>query len=326
MPLCSKPYFTKENEPAPCGQCPGCLTNRKQLWTHRILLESKSHEENSFVTLTYMDDHLPLNSEGTPTLNKRHLTNFIKKLRRRLPQKIRYYAVGEYGTNGSRGINPHFHLCIFGMGQGGAQAVQDSWTVSEKRRKKGTSLGHTLTGTLTPQSAAYVAGYVQKKTKYNKDMYDDLNITPEYSTMSSRPGIGASFIPSIARAVREYDIYTPAGDVPISLQHGTRKLPLGNYMREKLREELNMDCTTETMYNEHTGEVIKEKKVWHGKERQKALYQEEMRILQENEENYDEKFPEDAKVSLKRAIAYRDKQANINFEKRQELFAKRKTL
>jgi hypothetical protein len=325
MPLCSKPYIAPGAQPAPCGQCPGCLTNRKQLWTHRIILESLAHEKNSFITLTYSDENLPLNGEGVPTLVKEDLQLFLKRLRAKLIQKIRYYAVGEYGTNGSRGINPHFHLCIFGMGEEGAQAVHEAWTTSQGRGSTGNSLGHTLTGVLTPQSAAYVAGYVQKKTKYNQDMYEELDIEPEFATMSNRPGIGLHAAKIIAKTLEANpEGLTPVGDVPTSIMHGSRRLPLGKYLREKIREELNLDHDLETWIDEFTGE-IHEKKIWHAKERQKDLYKEDMRILQENEEN-DPKLPEDAKASLKHALQYRDGQAILNFETKQKIFQTRKTL
>ena len=326
MALCSKPYITLSGQPTPCGQCQGCLVNRKQLWTHRIILESLGHEKNCFVTLTYMDEHLPLNGEGTPTLVKDHLSGFIKKLRTKLPQKLRYYAVGEYGTSGARGINPHYHLCLFNVGEEDGWAIQDSWRTNEGRGKQGEELGFSYTGSLTPKSAAYVAGYVQKKTKYNKDMYDELQILPEYSTMSNRPGIGAGAIDKIAETISEHNAFTPTGDVPVSLYHGSRKLPLGQYMREKLRWKLDLDRTEITEYDKRTGEIQKTRVKWHGKEKQKEIYEEELRLLQENKEVYDPKLPEHAKSSKKAALAYRDGQAIANFEARQKIFSKSGTL
>jgi hypothetical protein len=324
MPLCSKPYITTSGQPAPCGQCPGCLTNAKQQWTHRILLESLGHEENSFITLTYDDENLPLNEKGIPSLRKRDLQLFIKRLRKK-GHKFRYYAVGEYGTSGSRGINPHFHLCLFGVGEEKSLDIAKSWT--KEKHKSFNPLGFTYTGSLTPQSAAYVAGYVQKKTKYNKDMYDEFEITPEYSVMSRRPGIGYFAIPKIAEVIRQNpETLTITGDVPTSLMHGKRKLPFGKYMREKLREELNLDHTLESEYDPLTGEVIKEKKVWHAKEEQKKLYEKEMQILQENTQIPDEKLPKDAQVSIKHALQYMNGQSILNFENKQKIFQTRKTL
>jgi hypothetical protein len=322
MPLCSKPYIRTGAQPCPCGQCHGCLTNRKQLWTHRNILESYNHEASSFVTLTYTDEHLPLNGKGIPTLRKEDLQLFLKRLRKHFPPKsVRYYAVGEYGTAGSRGINPHFHLCLYGVGEEKHRIIQDVWRKPSKFGKRGDPLGFTYTGSFTPQSAAYVAGYVQKKTKYNKDMYDEFEILPEFSTMSLRPAIGYNAVSLIAAALQENpEAFTPTGDVPTSLMHGSRRLPLGNYLREKIREELGLDHTLETWVDPITGE-IEEKRKWHGKEIQKEIYRQELSDLQKNTQE-DQKLPKDAQASIKHALQYRDGQAILNFEAKQKLKSK----
>ncbi len=324
MALCSKPYIPPSGTPAPCGQCQGCLTNRKQLFTHRIILESHGHDQNSFITLTYNDENLPKNEQGIATLRKRDHQLFIKRLRDKIPHKLRYYSVGEYGTAGTRDINPHFHICLFGADDRYHEEIHNSWI---KETGRGTheqeSLGHIYTGTLTPQSAAYVAGYVQKKTKYNKDMYQELDIVPEYATMSQ--GIGRNLIPQIAKIIEANpEALTPTGDVPYSLTHGKRQLPLGNYMREKLREYLEMDCTIETKYNEKTGEIIHEKKIWHAKERQKDVQNEEMRILRENPQinSQSGKLSKDGQVSVSQFLQWKNGQSITNFEKKQSLYQK----
>lgn len=305
--------------PSPCGKCSGCLVNRKQLWTHRIVLESYAHEKNSFITLTYEDKHLPKTQDGIPTLNKTHLQNFFKNLRRRLPDKIRYYAVGEYGTAGERGINPHFHACLFNVGEEDAQAVQDAWREPTGRGKQGEIMGFTDTGSLTPQSAAYVAGYVQKKTVINKEQWEHLGIQPEYSTMSQ--GIGKNAVKLIADTIRKHpEILTPAGDVPTYLLHGERKLPLGKYLREKIRWELDMERTETVYMDEFTGE-LETKVKWHAKELQKQAYKQELQDMQKNTQE-DKKLPDEATVSIKNLLKYQNKQQIENEEKRRKIFTK----
>lgn len=320
MATCKKPYIPPGAKiPAPCGQCAPCLSNRKQLWTHRIMLESLGHHENSFVTLTYNDEHLPKDR----SLNPDTLKKFFYRLRKRLPhKKFRYYAVGEYGTAGQRGINPHYHICLFGVGISEEQSIAKCWTEPNSKE----TYGYTYTGTLTDKSAAYVAGYVQKKTKYNADMYEELGLYPEFCRMSNRPGIGYSAVPIVSKFLQEHpERLLTSGDVPTYLMHGTHKRPLGKYLREKIREHMQLDHRIETSYNEHTGEIINEKKVWYAKERQKDCYKAELQDLQNNTQK-DPKLPEDAKVSLKHLLAYKDKQDVLNFEARQKLVANKKTL
>ena len=264
MAICRSPWITPQGDIAPCNSCPECLTNRKQLWTNRNILESYGHAKKSFLTLTYSDENLPKNHLGINTLDKTHLQTFFKNLRSKLKSPIRYYAVGEYGTKGERGINPHYHVLLYGADQADEQKISDSWRLPAGRGKKGEPAGFTYVGDITAQSIAYVAGYVQKKTKYNKDMYDEFEIVPEYSTSSLRPAIGASAIPKFVELFKAKPEYlTEYGDVPYSINHGQRKLPLGEYLREKIREGLDLPHDIHTYMDEETGELT-ERKIWHG--------------------------------------------------------------
>lgn len=61
----------------PCGQCWGCRLERSQQWAIRCVHESKLYKHNSFITLTYSDEHLPENGN----LDKRAGAKFMKRLR-----------------------------------------------------------------------------------------------------------------------------------------------------------------------------------------------------------------------------------------------------
>lgn len=187
------------------------------------MLEALTHGDNCFATLTYNDENLP--PDGS--LQKDDSTNFIKRLRENLaPTKIRYYGVGEYGDLTWR---PHYHLAIFGIGISATPIIEKSW-----------GLGHVYIGDLTLDSAQYIAGYVTKKLN-GKDDYS-LEILngrrPEKAFMSRKPGIGAKSMNTIMHALQGY---LPDGDVPTQLNHGSKKMPLGRYLRGKLREEFDLD-------------------------------------------------------------------------------------
>lgn len=95
----------------PCGYCIGCRLDKSRTWAIRILHEASLYPFNSFLTLTYVDDYLPIAPTGVPTVDKVDLQKFFKRLRRRLgAKKIRYYAVTEYGDISSR---PHCHAIVF---------------------------------------------------------------------------------------------------------------------------------------------------------------------------------------------------------------------
>lgn len=173
----------------PCGKCQGCLTSRALTWTLRCVQEASLHPSNECLTLTYDDDHLPEDN----SLSQGDVQKFFKRLRKNFPSsEPRYYYCGEYGDRGGR---PHYHVLLFNFkfedkvlfsGQGD-RALYTSETLT-----KIWGQGHSLIGSVTPESAAYVARYVLKKQAKKNDPTDDR--VPEYTRMSRNPGIGAGWI------------------------------------------------------------------------------------------------------------------------------------
>lgn len=88
-------------------------------------------------------------------------------------------------------------------------------------------------GDLSPNSAQYIAGYVTKKLTSR----DDPRLQgrhPEFGRMSLKPGIGADFMHEVGSTLLEHGL-EKLDDVPTSLRHGSRTMPLGRYLRRKLR-------------------------------------------------------------------------------------------
>lgn len=222
--------------PVGCGQCLPCRVNRRRLWTARQLLESYTHNENCFVTLTY--DQLPTGGSLVPG----HLTNFVKRLRKNLGSAnlVRYFAVGEYGDHTFR---PHYHLSLFGVSQADAPFVIKSWDQFVPDKKEDWSPGFSMTAEFNKFTAQYVCGYTVKKMTHRNDTRLEGRY-PEFARMSNRPGIGAKAMPVIADAILTdvgLDEYNLTGDVPMALNKGKNgKLPLGRYLRHKLREEIGV--------------------------------------------------------------------------------------
>lgn len=183
----------------PCGQCIGCRLERTRQWAIRCLHESELHEQNSFLTLTYNDEHLPTGA----TLVKRDFQTFMKRLRKELhPKKIRFYHCGEYGDKNRR---PHYHALIFGHSFPDRQIFKlgkDPLYTSQQLEKCWTA-GFSTVGNLTFESAAYTARYIMKKINgqmaedhywnHDKTTGEAFKIIPEYTTMSRRPGIGGDW-------------------------------------------------------------------------------------------------------------------------------------
>lgn len=59
--------------------------------------------------------------------------------------------------------------------------------------------------------------------------------------MSLRPGIGFTAMEEVARTIERFNLVDRMSDVPTSLRHGRRLLPLGRYLRRRLRVLLGRD-------------------------------------------------------------------------------------
>jgi hypothetical protein len=197
----------------------------------------------SFVTLTYSDENLPVGNNLVP----KDAQDFFKKLRHK--KKIRYFLVGEYGHDGERTWNPHYHIALFGVGgclrSDGKFNAQLPCTCDNCSLLSATwSMGHVYAGTLTRESASYIAGYTIKKLTNGKD--DKTNEIlegrhQEFARMSLKPPIGDLAMKSIAEDMVRSGMAEMWEDVPPALWYGTRSLPLDRTMRRKLRIYLGRD-------------------------------------------------------------------------------------
>lgn len=192
-----------------CGRCVACKMHRSFEWSVRLEMESLYWSNCSFLTLTYDNENLPYNmvdnelinkGEGYsyfPTLFPRDLQLFLKRLRKNglgeehqfikfdynkkdfvkfVRKGFKYFAVGEYGTNGTK--RSHYHLILFGIGN----SVENNLFISKCWNK-----GFILLKSFFPETCRYVAGYVQKK------LYDDYLSSfvrfPEFMRCSQSLGV-----------------------------------------------------------------------------------------------------------------------------------------
>lgn len=170
----------------PCGQCIGCRLEHARQWAMRCVFEATQHTFNSFLTLTYSPENLP--SDGS--LVKRDMQLFMKRLRKKFGNGIRFFGCGEYGAEFQR---PHYHIIIFGED---FHADRYPWSVKHGNVYYRSSTlerlwpyGFSLVGAVTFESCSYVARYVLKKVTGDAaaSHYDGLQ--PEFTLMSRRPGI-----------------------------------------------------------------------------------------------------------------------------------------
>jgi hypothetical protein len=199
------------SQTVPCGQCVGCRLDRSRSWALRCMHEAQLYSANCFITLTYSPQHLPANG----SLDYRHFQKFMKRLRKRFQgvdvvrtddstdRPIRYYVAGEYGSKLGR---PHFHACLFNFDFSDKYYYMNSPSGEKLYRSPSLEefwpFGFSSVGSVTFQSAAYVARYIMKKVTgqaaYNHyETVDEYGVvdyrTPEFNKMSLKPGIGARF-------------------------------------------------------------------------------------------------------------------------------------
>lgn len=169
----------------PCGRCNYCLQNRRKEWSFRLQKELRQHESAYFLTLTYHDLAVPMQTVehvddyhgkieiSVPVLRKEDFQKFMKRLRKRhakyTSDRVKYYAVGEYGSNTGR---PHYHAVVFGLAPKVISHIGTIWVN-----------GFVHVGSVNNDSIDYVTKYVINK--YNFSDYP----VPPFALISNGIGI-----------------------------------------------------------------------------------------------------------------------------------------
>lgn len=232
----------------PCGTCTGCLLERSRQWAIRCMHEASLYDRNCFLTLTYSQEHLPAGG----SLDRDAFPLFMKRLRKeisdgkpvRAVDKVRYYHCGEYGESTGR---PHYHALLFNFDFSdktpwSVRKGMDTWRSAGLERLW--PFGQSELGSVTFESAAYVARYVMKKhfganawmhyQTVELETGQVSNVVPPYTTMSRRPGIGKPWLEKFMADVypddgvvvrgrlmkppRYYDVQHELVDAPAALE------------------------------------------------------------------------------------------------------------
>lgn len=234
----------------PCGKCPACRQRRASQWSFRLQQELKVSHSSLFLTLTYDPTYAPVTDNGFLTLSKRDVQTFFKRLRNencscayaasrkgfykrkqkksifskvkvgyQTPKctcpKIRYYAVGEYGTNTGR---PHYHIILFNAQ---LTACRKAWY-----------MGQIHQGTVTRNSIGYTLKYISKDAvhpdRYNS--FDDR--IPQFSLMSK--GLGGSYLKPRQIEFHRADLYNR-----LYVRHSEGyKVSIPRYYKDRIYNEI----------------------------------------------------------------------------------------
>lgn len=165
----------------PCGKCIPCLVNKRADWIFRLEQEYRASKIALFVTLTYDQKHLPSNG----SLVKKHVQLYLKKLRKQDKKengitKIRYFGVGEYGTQFGR---PHYHILLFNVEE---HLARQCW-----RDRRGNPIGNVHVGQVTFASIGYATKYIVQTDKDNPRWEV---VERPFCLMSRAYGIGGKYL------------------------------------------------------------------------------------------------------------------------------------
>lgn len=211
----------------PCGKCYNCLANLRAQWQFRLEQQLNHSANGYFVTLTYSDDLIT-------NLSKSEIQLFLKRLRieilrngsnyylaPKVPQnaskvpKIKYYLVGEYGTQTKR---PHYHAIMFNFPEFSGDMISQQQQV-HKLLTNTWKNGFIHIGRITPASIGYTLKYQLKRYEQPE------GLEPLFSLISK--GIGKNYITIASN-------YHTDGQIFHATYPGGKKTILPRYYRDKI--------------------------------------------------------------------------------------------
>lgn len=150
----------------PCGHCVACAQDYARDWQCRIMCEAEYYDKGqkaSFLTLTY--------SSNAPRYPSRdHLRQFIKAVRNKYGDGIKFFGSGELGENTKRS---HYHLILFGVDFAEDRDIVSkrglNYIFRSKTAEKLWNRGFVSIGSLDVASAGYVSKYCDKKKISGED-------------------------------------------------------------------------------------------------------------------------------------------------------------
>ncbi len=147
----------------PCGRCIGCKLATSRMWAvrcmHEAFTQREAGKQNCFLTLTFSKKHL----SESGSIETRIIQLFIKRLRKKHGNGIKFFQCGEYGDKNRR---PHYHVLLFGFDFKDKVFWKNSNGIPLYRSpglEKLWPYGYSTIGDVNFQSAAYVARYITKK-------------------------------------------------------------------------------------------------------------------------------------------------------------------
>ena len=199
------------------------------------------HSDSIFISITYADGIY----QCLLHLIKKALQLFFKRFRKSIGRKVRFYACGEYGSQTHR---PHYHAIIFGASLLDGEQVARAWP-----------FGRVHVAECNRHTIQYVAGYVTKKFVKKED-----DRVQEFATMSRKPGLGFGAVNRLVLLIRDNKyahLFKGDKGIPDGLRHGPTVMPFDRYIKDKLRQALDVDPDVTEYLSELTAKYLKAQRV-----------------------------------------------------------------
>lgn len=213
-----------------CRKCVPCIENRMSAWVFRMILESQLFSKHmvTTITLTYRNEDLPTSNAAA----KAQFQKFMKRLRKDLGFKVRYFAALEKGT---LTLRYHWHVIFFGLPYS-----------FETRKYLDAKWGHGFVRRFevirSPAAMRYAAKYALKDKCYlmsrvpplGTGMIQSINNTIKSLSKEERIKIISNRIP-----MEVFDRQCGFGDKDklftiSSLRHGGYYFPLHDFIKKRL--------------------------------------------------------------------------------------------
>lgn len=246
MSQCLKPLHIKIEDSdryriVPCGKCNACLVRARMEWALRLSYEDRKALTSVFITLTYDNEHLPIEEYVEPDTGacfyngvvcKRDVQLWLKRFRKSLDKefncKLRYYLISEYGP---LTLRPHYHGIFF---LDSVVSLDDlhrlaaaSWSLCAPER--------VTVDYCCDERIKYVTEYCL--TKAGIPEY----LVPNFRLVSRNPGLGASYVDLMQKW---HDADKSRFYAPDFTGH---RINLPRYLREKVYDKETRE--------EHTAEL-----------------------------------------------------------------------
>lgn len=207
-----KPMFGRTGEflrgtVVPCGKCEICQKNKSAEWATRLQHESYYWEHKQFITLTYKTTQLDLNN-GNYELNHKHFQNFMKRLRKELKVKIRFFMCGEYGK---KTLRPHFHAILFGYRTSFDNMYPFDGQYRDLFLEKIWGFGTVVVGKVTTETIYYTVGYMVKNI--GSDTEELMGLKKPYCRQSK--GLGEQYAYDNIEKIRILALTTNGKTTPV---------------------------------------------------------------------------------------------------------------